>query len=207
MLHRRLEFGRVALAALVASAAFASCRQFHPPFPDVPDEAVPAPPPKPERRTEYWDDAALHKKHEWHVLLFEGGKSIADGEDLEWWPNGTLRSKRAFDHGDPRGTWTTWYEDGTKRSECELGKDADVATMSWWRENGELSSRGPSKNGVRQGRWTSWYPGGAKESEGEYSDNRRSGSWTFWNQDGSLAERAEYANGVKTHSERGGTPR
>jgi hypothetical protein len=185
---------RVLRMSLVA-LALTACRALHPPFPDVPDQAVPAPPPFFDRRTEFYDREATRKRREWHVLVFEDRTMVLDGEELEWWPDGRLRARRHYDRGEPTGAWTTWFEDGTKSSESTLGGD-ELAPMRWWHPNGVLATEGPGRNGAREGLWRSWYPNGVLESEGEYRDNRRDGEWIFWNEDGGECERRRFALGV-----------
>jgi hypothetical protein len=189
--------------AVCALLAFAACRgplALHPPFPDVPKEAIPAKPPRFERRSEYWDLAARKKKREWHVLVSEDGATELHGDELAWWPNGILQSKRKFEHGEATGEWSTWFANGALRSQCTLGERAPLAPMTWWFENGQVSSQGSARNGVREGRWTTWFANGVKESEGEYRANLREGEWSFWNEDGSLRECANFAAGVKIDS-------
>jgi hypothetical protein len=183
------------LALLIVLCACAGCRAFLPRFPDVPAEPVPAPPPILERRAEYYDKAATVKRREWSVWVFEGGATLREGEELEWWPGGGLRARRSFDHGEPTGTWTTWYEDGTKSSECTLGGDEPLP-MRWWHPNGVLATEGPARNGAREGVWRSWHANGKLESEGAYREGRREGPWTFWNDDGGLCENRVYRAGV-----------
>lgn len=182
-------------AVLLALGLLASCRAYHPPFPDVPSEPVPEAPPVFERRTEYYDQAATHKRREWHVWLYSDGSTLRDGEELEWWPSGGLRARRRYDRGEPSGEWTTWFEDGKKRSECTLGSD-ELSPMRWWHANGALATEGQARNGAREGTWRSWYADGKPESEGEYRANLREGRWTFWNEDGALCETRVYRAGV-----------
>ncbi|MBI5432067.1 MAG: hypothetical protein HZA52_04475 [Planctomycetes bacterium] len=195
MTPKSFSFADLAGAVLCSLVSLTACRAHHPPFPDVPDEAVPAPPPIFERRTEYYDKAATQKRREWHVWVYEGGVTLRDGEELEWWPGGGMRARRRFERGEPTAEWTTWFENGTKSSECTLGSD-ELSPMRWWHPNGVLASEGPGRNGSREGRWRTWHENGAPESEGEYRDNRREGPWTFWNDDGGLCESRVYRAGV-----------
>jgi MORN repeat protein len=150
-----------------------------------------------ERRREYYDAEATRVRREWHALLFSGGTWIRDGREREWYSSGALRTERAFDHGEPSGTWTEWFEGGGKRSECTFTQPPEVREMSWWYENGQLSTRGPALNGVREGLWTSYFEDGSLASRGAYVGGKRDGAWTSWNRDGSVAEEATYRAGVK----------
>ncbi|MCE9593155.1 MAG: hypothetical protein K8S98_03080 [Planctomycetes bacterium] len=192
---RELTPSTIALRALVLALGLASCRSFHPPFPAVPDHAVPEAAPFFERRAEFYDAEATRKRREWHVWVYRDGRTLRDGEELEWWPDGRLRARRHFDHGEPSGEWATWFEDGTQSSESTLGGD-ELAPMRWWHPNGTLATEGVGRNGSREGRWRSWYANGVHESEGEYRDNHLEGEWIFWNDDGGECERVRYSRGL-----------
>lgn len=184
----------IALAVACAPACF---RVRHPPFPDVPERAVPEPPPKLERRRTYYDKEARELETETRVLVWAGGRTQLHGEALEWYRSGAMKAHRAYDHGEPTGTWTTWYESGARRSECIMGADAPLAPMNWWYADGHLECQGPARNGSRQGTWTLWHPDGKKAAEGEYRDDLREGEWTFWDADGRVTERCVYRANVK----------
>lgn len=83
--------------------------------------------------------------------------------------------------GGPGGTWdagpahTTFYDDGTRRSEATLAQGA---------------LNGPART---------WHRGGALASEGRYARGEREGAWRFWDEDGSLDPQRSgiYAAGVR----------
>jgi hypothetical protein len=153
--------------------------------------------PVPERRRSYYDDAASELRREWHVLLHEGGKTVAHGRDSEWYPGGLVRSERFFDHGEPTGKWMTAWPDGSPRSECSFCDPPRPSPMRWWHANGVLSTEGMALNGVRRGTWTSYHANGAKSMQGDYEGGLRQGVWSFWNADGELVERGEFRAGVR----------
>lgn len=185
--------------ALAASlcCTIAACAFFPPQFPKVPEHATPEPPPKLEVRRTYYDAKATELEREEHVLAFPGGRTIPQGETLEWYPDGTLKARRSFERGEPVGTWTTWYASGAVDSVCTMGEDAEPAPMRWWHANGRLKCEGLGWNGIRSGPWKSWYSDGREESAGVYLGSERDGVWTFWNEDGGVRERCRYLRGVK----------
>lgn len=61
-----------------------------------------------------------------------------------------------------QGAHTTFYDDGTPRSESTLA-DGDL--------------HGPART---------WHRGGRLASEGSYAHGERQGPWSFWDEDGNL---------------------
>src|SRR5690606_29476337 len=61
---------------------------------------------------------------------------------------GQPKSTGGFINGKAEGTWTWWYENGTKMTE------------------------GNFEEGKRNGLWNTWYENGVKKSEGQYVDDK-----------------------------------
>lgn len=153
-------------------------------------------PPVPERERSYFDRDLERPRTEVEYLVLWDGRSVLHGVERAWYANGRPRHERGFDHGEPRGWWRTWYEDGTLRSENEIVPDA-ATPMRWWHPNGQLSSEGMARNSLREGAWRGWHPDGSLAYEGDYRGGVRHGPWTFWHPGGERAEAGEYRDGAR----------
>jgi hypothetical protein len=135
--------------------------------------------------------------HEWPVLAQKGRDDVRHGRDLSWYPSGAKEWERAFDHGEPKGTWRRWHENGQLASEVEFA-GADVERpMRFWHPNGQLSSEGAAKNGVRCGTWRFFGEDGTLREEGEFVESRREGTWKVWSEAEGPTE-VTYIRGVRT---------
>lgn len=132
---------------------------------------------------------------EWTVLVTPGRGDVKHGKDLAWYPSGAKEWERAFDHGNPKGTWRKWHENGQLESEIEFAGPDVERPMRFWHANGQLSAEGPAKNGSRTGTWKFWNEDGALREQGEYVDSRREGAWSIWAQAGSPPQVVKYEHG------------
>ncbi|HRV80211.1 MAG TPA: hypothetical protein P5218_02195, partial [Planctomycetota bacterium] len=53
-------------------------------------------------------------------LVDEAGKVWRHGTEWTFWPDGTLKSERNFDHSEPVGEWKTYWPDGSLRSDYRI---------------------------------------------------------------------------------------
>ncbi|MAF67355.1 MAG: hypothetical protein CMJ84_17075 [Planctomycetes bacterium] len=135
--------------------------------------------------------------HRWEELVLADGSSTKHGPEERWHPDGTPRSQRAFEHGEPVGAWRSWYPDGRLRSLHSFSGDGAATPMGFWHPDGSAAAAGPARRGLREGLWTFWFPQGARREEGRFVANRREGMWTLWNEDGSLRSRGVFEAGVR----------
>lgn len=147
------------------------------------------------RQLAYQDSAVLQFRR--RVLVHTDGRVERHGEESEWFPDGTLRSRRTFEHDRPTGVWTCWYEDGTLRSEIDFGDGLQPAPMRFWHPGGKLAAEGAGIAGVKEGHWTQWNADGVLESEGTYLASVREGPWTFWYANGTKRAEGLYARGQR----------
>jgi hypothetical protein len=127
--------------------------------------------------------------HSWSDLVYADGLVQKHGLDREWFPDGTARSEREFDHGRGKGRWRTWHENGALRSDYTFGASGEATPMRFFHPNGQLEAEGPAIDGVKSGSWTYWHANGQLESQGEYIAGRREGPWSFWSEEGALVAR------------------
>lgn len=151
--------------------------------------------PRRDRQRTYYDREATRPRSEVAVLLYLDGRSVKDGLERSWTPEGKLEFERGWRAGEPDGLWRTWWTDGTPRFEYRYG--AQPALMRWWHQDGTLSSWGPALNGVREGAWRGRHVARSPAFEGSFEAGHRAGAWTFWHPDGSLSERGEYERGIR----------
>jgi len=195
----RLSLFRV--IACVAAAAFGACRS-EPSVREAPHVARETEAPHLESRTTT-DRQTGRLVREWSVLVSAGKPPQKQGVEKMYYSNGALEWSREFDHGQPKGAWRSWYQDGQPRSECFFG-DASVDTiMSWWYPGGHIQSRGPARNGAHRGFWRYYYKNGQLAEEGEYFDNQKHGEWRAWNEDGKTLTLREYSKGVRVREKPG----
>ncbi len=138
--------------------------------------------------------------HSWSEILLADGRVVKHGAEHEWYPDGTPRSEREFDHGSGTGRWRTWHANCVLASDYTFGPSGEATTMSFFHDAGDLAAQGPALAAIKTGAWTYWYASGGLESQGEYVNGRREGPWSFWDEDGVLA-----ASGTMRHDRRVGT--
>ncbi len=129
-------------------------------------------------------------------MVDEQGKIWRHGQEWEYWPDGQLRSERAFAWGEPSGRWRTYWQDGTLRSDYTF--DPDTSTpMVYYHPSGQRASEGLAKHGSREGPWTYWYADGTLGRSGSYREGRRHGFWREFHPDGSWKSFGPYERGDK----------
>jgi hypothetical protein len=143
---------------------------------------------------------------EWTAFLEPGERAVKHGRELLRYPSGAAFWERFYDHGRPSGEWTSWYEDGARRSHAVYAGPEEPREMSFWHPGGALSARGPARDGVREGEWTFWHANGALAARGRFERAMREGEWSFWSEDGALRERALYSANRRVSGTRGGAP-
>jgi len=127
----------------------------------------------------------------WTVLVHPSGQVERHGVDRRWYGDGTCGSEREFDHDRPTGRWTSWWPDGSLRSEyLHLGEVATV--MRFYHASGRPSAEGLARGGVREGEWRFWFEDGTPEKEGSYAGGLREGIWTLRHPGGGLRSRGRY---------------
>lgn len=149
-----------------------------------------------ETRTKY-DRQTGKLLREWKVLVYSDRPAQKQGVENVFYPSGAKQWSREFDHGEPKGAWRSWYEDGEPRSESFFGDPSVDTIMTWWYPGGRIQSRGPARNGVHRGLWRFYYQNGQVAEEGSFIDNQKQGEWHAWSEDGKVVTRRQYAKGVR----------
>ena len=92
--------------------------------------------------------------------------AVRGSTEAERFETETTRGKR-------EGRWTTWFDNGKKRSE------------------------GGYLDGEMHGPFTLFYESGNKREEGQYVRGRAHGRWVKWDEDGNRVKEVEFRHGVK----------
>jgi hypothetical protein len=194
---RRSESGLLALTAAILPlvVAVGGCRT-EPPPPPAGTVKIIAEAPRLEKRTKF-DPQSGKLIREWSVLVYRDRPAQKHGVETVYYSTGSKQWSREFDHGQPKGVWRSWYQDGAPRSECFFGDPAVDTTMTWWYPGGHIQSRGPARNGVHRGLWRFYYKNGQLAEEGSFFDNQRSGEWRAWSDDGAVVTLRKYVKGVR----------
>jgi len=97
----------------------------------------------------------------------EGGRStyyqdknlLSQGYCMRYWDNEktTLQGTGCFKDGKQEGVWTTWYENGIKKSEITY------------------------RDGTLNGPFLTWKKDGSKDQQGQYTNGKSTGIWTTFN--------------------------
>ena len=100
-------------------------------------------------------------------------------------PNGIgmdLKKYQAhYIEGKLHGLATTWYANGSKKTEDLYSDGITNGPASKWYENGQKSLEYFLKGGRYDQNFTSWYPSGEKRSFGQFKEKKRHGGWIVLN--------------------------
>jgi len=98
---------------------------------------------------------------------------VLDGEQIEYHPNGKVKSKGTLKNGKRVGVWTSYFNNGIVQSENKYEK------------------------GILNGKTAAYYPNGNVQYMGLYIDNEKDDSWFFYLEDGTLDKEILFKDGEK----------
>lgn len=104
-------------------------------------------------------------------LVDARGRFMRDGEELTWYEDGSLRSRRVFAEDLPTGQWLQWWKNGILRFAHDH-QPGRATAMTWWHPNGIVQAEGLAICGQRTGRWTFRDGRGRVVREGTYAAGR-----------------------------------
>jgi TonB family protein len=90
-------------------------------------------------------------------------KGIQEGEQMEWYPDGHIKTEGTFQHGQLNGIWRGWYRNNVL---YDSGRYVNGLQEGEWvsrHQNGQLEDRGTYVHGKKVGTWNEWYDGGEPE--------------------------------------------
>ncbi len=144
----------------------------------------------------YFDAERTRPHRDWSFEILPNGASQPHGRDTCRYESGQLEYEREYLHGEPVGTWRSWWPNGKQRSEVPQNPRTAELTR-WWHESGALECEGPAVAGLKQGAWKHFHPDGVLAAEGRYASGAREGEWSFYDAKGALVEQIAFRNGVR----------
>ena len=151
------------------------------------------------------------------VLCVPGSEDAYSGWVKETSAKGKLKSLGKLKSGKKQGRWTSWHENGKKKSEIQYVGDVMDGSFKEWHANGKKKAVGKTKDGEMDGRWVGWYENGTKagvqwcnvghlvsalswKPDGskcpETNATGGNGIFVQYNEDGSIDERQVFKDGV-----------
>ena len=82
------------------------------------------------------------------------------------------------------GVKTEYYQDGTKKEECEYLEGKKNGIFKNWYPNGQLEREGMMVNDRWSGEYWEWYDNGKVRVSGRYLEGKRDGEWLFFSEEG-----------------------
>jgi antitoxin component YwqK of YwqJK toxin-antitoxin module len=70
-------------------------------------------------------------------LAADGSRWIRHGNFRTYYPDGTLASEGAYEHGQESGLWRDYHPNGQLAAEGHFEGGAEVGTWSYWSAEGE----------------------------------------------------------------------
>ena len=142
---------------------------------------------------------ARHQRvlRKWSVLAYPDGHALMHGRETTYYPDGTLKSERDFWEGQKQGRWASYYPDGSQETELRYREGQPFGTWTRWYENGKKRSEVTYAEGDELPEATFWHENGQMSARGLSNGGKRQGEWTFWWPDGTKREQGSYVDGLR----------
>lgn len=149
-------------------------------------------------------------------MLLAGG--IFTDEWINYYPDGTIKSKGSFNNGLKDGKWIYYYPDGKKEQEGKFKENVLNGSWVWYYSNGQIKkteqfnrkgllegelieydslgneiTKGEYYNGLQEGSW--FYHVGDFKEVGSFIGGAKDGQWIHYYQNGKIAFRGNYSDG------------
>lgn len=123
-------------------------------------------------------------------------REVRDGQDEEFYPNGSKKGEIAWQNGKENGPVIYYYQDGRKSYEANYkdGRKHGYATV--WYPNGQKQWQTVFREGLTHGLWREWYSDGKKKFEANYGDGKLDGLATWWYENGRMWQERSYQEGA-----------
>lgn len=107
---------------------------------------------------------------------------VKDGKWTTWYENGTVRSEESYDKGTMTGIWKSMFDNGKTESEINFVTGKAV----FYNQRGGKSSEGTMVNGmIQKGNWIGYHENGNKNYEGSFNaEGKKDGVWKFYDTQG-----------------------
>jgi len=111
-----------------------------------------------------------------------------------YWPNGKVKSEITYAKGLPRGSYITYFEDGTKEEQGAWDLDRNTGTFKRWHPNGRLSQEFIfDQYGTRDGEQKYYHENGQLEADVTVKQGREEGKLKRYYANGELEETVDFA--------------
>ena len=144
------------------------------------------------------------------LLLALAGAEVNAAEVEERNPDGSLLAIRQLDAaGRPHGLSREYYPTGTLRAEKHYNHGLLHGTSRLYYPTGALQTEWSYREGKREGRGVGYYENGVLKDEGFYKNDQQEGLTRLYSSDGSLKAELTFKNGIlegttKTYNPGGG---
>jgi antitoxin component YwqK of YwqJK toxin-antitoxin module len=91
---------------------------------------------------------------------------------------------RINEKGELNGVYTSFFIDGTVKSQGTFKNNISTGKWSYYFASGELRMVGDVINGKNNGPWEYYYESGGKKMEGQLVNGKRFGNWVIYNTSG-----------------------
>lgn len=95
------------------------------------------------------------------------------------------------------GTYTEFYESGTKRIEMNLEEGKRNGKITLFFNNEKVQEVRSYVSGLMDGMWVTWNDQSVKIAEANYQRNKKHGKWYIWDDNGVKRYEMEYCEGEK----------
>lgn len=136
-----------------------------------------------------------------HLVARHGRLSKSDetkpftGVLVEWFPNGTLKSRSSIVAGVLEGVSEGWYESGRRQVREHFKAGVSDGLRTTWFEQGPIMSQSMIREGEHHGSFRRWHENGQLAESVEMNRGRPEGISTAYYPSGYLKARAEVRNG------------
>ena len=119
---------------------------------------------------------------------------------FDWYDSGQIKNRQIYVNGQRDGIYTSYQEEGDKRSEGKYENDKQVGIWLEWFTGGEKYSEEYFVNGKRHGKSIHWSYDGNILRVGFYKNGYMDGIWTYLNPNGIGKTLNKFVDGM-FHSE------
>lgn len=116
-----------------------------------------------------------------------------------YYPGGQLFYNGQFKNDHRAGSWTTFFEDGTKKEIENYNDDGEYdGIYKSFYPNGQLEEESSYKKDKHEGYYKAYYANGKMRTEGWFQNDNKGGTWLYYNPLGILTSKEYYIDGDVT---------
>lgn len=129
------------------------------------------------------DDVRLHTTTDGTLYL---DSSTYSGYLITYYPDASVKTKKAFYNGKMEGDYMTYYPSGQVYSQRPYHKGEKHGEHLGYYENGNLKFQYQFVDGYSEGTHKEWYESGSLRREMNYAKGHELGAQKYWRRDGKL---------------------